>query len=463
MRKYAALFLLLFASLACNLERVIDPSLPTSTLSLEPVLQISTSTPEPEESILAKDDNLAEAELAYFNGDWERALEEYEKQYSLLAGNADRAKALLGMARVNIKVEEWALARNQLLEILENYQDSPAAKQAPYFLALVFEKLENYKGAADAYAQYLLGDSVSISSTILEWKGDAHVNMGDYAEGIAAYQLALNSSRLGNNDSLESKIGDSYYFSGDYQSALITYQQLYMNTSNDYLKSQMDLSMGRVYTQLGEIEQAYMLYLDAVENFPLAYSSYVALLELVNDGVEVNEFDRGLVDYYAATNSLASGDSIGAAELFSVATAAFDRYLLANEDQHESSVHHFRALSLRGLDDYEGALQEWQEIINNHAFEAYWAEAYSQKAFTEWAFQDDYDAGITTLLGFVASTPSQSRSSEFLFTAGQIAARDFQLANAASIWERVGNEYPNSEYHFRSLSKREFQIFGHKI
>ena len=68
----------------------------------------------------------------------------------------------------------------------------------------------------------------------------------------------------------------------------------------------MDLSIGRAYIALEQHEQAYPLYLDAVDNYPLAFSSYAALVELVEAGITVNDLNRGLVDYFAAT-SLAAG------------------------------------------------------------------------------------------------------------------------------------------------------------
>jgi hypothetical protein len=40
--------------------------------------------------------------------------------------------------------------------------------------------------------------------------------------------------------------------------------------------------------------------MDSVDNFPTAYDSYVGLVRLVNAGVPVDDFQRGLVDFNAA-------------------------------------------------------------------------------------------------------------------------------------------------------------------
>ena len=454
MRWIAAISLLFFASLACNLERVIDPSLPSSTAEPSQILATQAPDDQVESEIISESQSTLEvANKAFFYGDWPKAFDEFQEQFESNVAEEVQSEALLGMARVQIKESKWTEARRLIAQLQSDYPNTIASDQSFYFLALVNEQLGNFTDAANAYDFYLIENESAIASYIFEWQGDALSASGDYPAAITAYQNANQNLRLADNDTIQVKIGDTYYLAADYSSAILTYQTVYLNSSNDYLKSQMDLSMGRSYIALKQPSEAFPLYLDAVENYPLAFSSYAALVELVLAGEAVNEFDRGLVDYYAATSLEASGDIGGAAELYGVAIAAFDRYILGNADNHDSTVHHFRALSLRALDDYEGAIQEWEGIIVDHDFQDYWVEAHSQKSFTEWAYQDNFDQGIASLLSFVATTPSQARAAEFLFTAGQIAERDFQLEYAIELFQRVSLEYANSSYAYRALFK----------
>jgi hypothetical protein len=89
----------------------------------------------------------------------------------------------------------------------------------------------------------------------------------------------------------------------------VAYQDIYNRTSNDYTKAAIDLRMGQIYTELGQVEEAQSAYLDAVTNYPLSYDSYSALVALVEAGVEVDEFQRGLVDYYAGEYGVALSPS----------------------------------------------------------------------------------------------------------------------------------------------------------
>ena len=455
MRRIAPLIMLLIASLACNLERVLAPNLPTDM----PEVNQATSSPTPEAASgdnnqeLPSDsaDPLARADQTFLYGDWDGASNAYRTVFEQSADPAIQADALLGIARVNIQLEEWAIARDLIALLQNDFADQPAAAQGDYHLAQIFIALEDYASAEAAYKAYLDQTDSSITSLVNEWRGDLFFLNADYGSALGAYQEALSFSRLGNFESVQRKIGDAYASMGDYQSAILAYQDLYINTQNDYLKSQMDYVMGQSYLVLGQEDQAYSLYLDAVENYPLAYSSYLALVDLVNAGIEVSDLDRGLIDYFAATGLEASGDSGGAAELYSLAIGAFDRYLLANPEEHLATVHHYRAQALRALGEHSAAISEWLEIINKHPFDELYQEAFAQKARTEWAYLGDYDSAVATLLGFVTSNPGLGRAPELLFTAGEIAKLNFDLEAAAQIWDRLAFDYPNSDFVYPAL------------
>jgi soluble lytic murein transglycosylase len=454
MRQVAILLTLISASLACNLDRVLDPSLPTATPAIQieeadiPDETAEAAAVEPDDNLL---DPLTRADQLFFFGDWAGALDAYELVYASYAEPKIQSEALLGQGRTLIILDEWASAREILFEIQDNYPAEEAAWRAHYHLAQIYIALEDYLSAENAYRAYLETGDSALNSTINEWRGDLFALSGERELAIAAYQSSLSYSRLGNFDNVQSKIGDAYFLSGNFDRAIFVYQDLLLNTQNDYVKSQMDYSIGKVYLELGEEEQAHNLYIDAIENYPLAYTSYLALIDLVNSEIEVSDLHRGYVDYFAATGLDAAGDSGGASELYSLAIAAFDRYLLANPQDHEADVHYYRGLALRALGEYTGSNREWLEIINTHPLDSLYQEAFAQKARTEWAFQGDFDVAVQTLLGFVTSNPGLGRAPEFLFTAAEIAKLDFNLDAAIQIWDRLSLNYPNSDYAYRAL------------
>jgi soluble lytic murein transglycosylase len=89
--------------------------------------------------------------------------------------------------------------------------------------------------------------------------------------------------------------------------------------------------------------------------------------------------------------------------------------------------------------------------MDEHAFDAHWVDAFREKAYVQWLCQEDYDGAINTLLEFVASTPSQPASAEFLYLAGRIAVSGGRLTRSIEIWPRVADEYPTSEYAYDAV------------
>ncbi|MDP2976485.1 MAG: transglycosylase SLT domain-containing protein, partial [Anaerolineales bacterium] len=157
---------------------------------------------------------------------------------------------------------------------------------------------------------------------------------------------------------------------------------------------------------------------------------YSALAALVDAGVPVNELQRGLVDYFA--------------KQYGVALAAFDRYIAANP-QNDGTVHHYRALTLRELGQYEDAVAEWTRLIQNYPDNRYWTTAWDEKAYTQWAYLDRYDEAAQTLLGFVSAVPAHPNAPQSLMDAARVLERGGKLAEAAKTWERIADEYANSE------------------
>jgi soluble lytic murein transglycosylase len=441
----AVIAALILASLACNLQRVLDPSLPTSTpgSATQQSTAIPTATGAP---ALTAGARVASADKLFFYGDWDAALREYQRVYE---GEDEglRGAALLGAARSLAQLDRNIEAKNALNTLFNSLPDSEAVPAGYFALAEIYEAENNPAAAAQAYQEYLTRRPNIIDGFVQERRADALFAAGDYEGALAAYQAASAAPQLAGILGLQIKVGNVHMARQDYQAAILAYQTVYTNTANDYLKADMDLQIGRAYAALGDSSQAQMLYLDAVTKYPLAYSSYAALVELVNAGVAVDELQRGLIDYYAATNN--SGSS--ANELYLVAIAAFDRYLENAPADHADTAHYFRALSLRASGNYPAALNEFEHIITQHEFSDHWFDAFLEKADIQWRNQDDYDAALATLEGFVVAYPGHPNAPLALYTAGKIAEVGGRLTRAAEILPRIANEYPASEYAYDAL------------
>ena len=396
-----------------------------------------TPTPVPAVRIHTGDANL-------LNGDFDRAREEFRIALEGAPDDETRAAALWGSARVEYEDGNFAGALDILRLLVGLYPSSHQASWAYFLLGETYDALDRYVEAADSYRSYLSLRPGIIDSFTQEKLGDSLSAAGDYSGALAAYQAALQAPRLGDTLGLSKKIAEMYIAIGSSQQALELYDQIAQTTTNDYVKAQMEFLMGQTYLARGETTLAYEKFLHAVENYPLSYDSYSALVALVEAGIPVSDLDRGLVDYYAGQYGLALG--------------ALDRYMQNMSPEDDGTVHHYRALTLRELGNYSEAIAAWDILINQYPTNRYWTTAWDEKAFTQWAYLEDYGSAAQTWLDFVKAAPQSPSAAEFLFSAARTLERGTRLADAAGVWERIANEYPSSSnavdaLHFAGISR----------
>jgi len=389
--------------------------LPTATLlpTLEPTLRIDT------------------ADQALFYGDFDMAREQYLAAFNDSTEDAIKAAALWGMGRTELADDHYQETINSLTNLINSYPDSTYAIRAHFLMGRAYDGLGQYQQAADSYNTYISRIPGVLDGYIQEYRGDSLYEAGDYTGAQNAYNAALSASRLDDGLTLQIKAAESRAAFGDYAGALTLYDQIFSTSANDYIRAQMDYYAGIAHLELGQVEEAHTRFLHAVENYPLSIYSYNSLVALVDAGIEVDDFDRAVVDYYA--------------DQYDVALAAVDRYIAANP-VNDGSPHYYRALILRDLQRTQEAVEEFDHFIKTTPEHVRVVEAWDEKAFLEWAALGNYDAGIQTLLNFVSTYPASPSAPDFLMSAARVTERAGKLEEAALTWERIANEYTASEH-----------------
>jgi soluble lytic murein transglycosylase len=380
---------------------------------------------------------LEAAEQALFNGDWDRALEEYQVALEQAVDPADQTAAYMGLGATLLQEGRYPEAVEKFDASLADDADSEQQAQAYFLRAQAKEALDLHTEAAQDYEAYLRLRPNLIDAYVHARRGEAFYAAGDYPAAIEAYQAALEAPQLDEGLAYKLDLARALSASGDHAGALAKYEEVYQASSDEEQQALVDYLMGQAYTKLGQTEQAFERYLDAVEKFPRSYNTYLGLVELVENGVAVDELARGIVDYYA--------------EQYAVALAAFERYLYAVPEDHDGRVHYYKGLTLRAMGEYESAIEAWEELIDEHPDDVLWDEGWEQKAYTQWAYLDEYSLAAETLLDFVAAAPDHLRAGEFLFDAARVMERDEDLEAAAEVWERVATEYPDGEWAYQAL------------
>lgn len=397
---------------------------PTATPTLPP-----TTTPPPAVRIEI-------AEQSLFLGNYEQARREFQEAQIESGDPEIQAAASIGMGRSLYLAGNYSTAIDTLQNAISTYPQSPQTANAYFFLAQAFEAQDLYDQAAEAYTGFLELRPGVIDAYVQELRGDALMASANYGAAVEAYTAAANAPREGSTVWTELKLGKAYAAQSDFTNAIKTYLQVYDNSNNDYARAQANLLMGQAYLIMGEKEQAHTRFLDSVANFPKSYDTYSGLVQLVNDGVEVNELSRGIIDYYAGQ--------------YGLAVEAFTRYIETMAEPG-AAPYHYRALSRMAQNQIGLAIEDWNYVINTYPTDPLWASAWDEKAYAQWAYLGEYEAAAKTLLDYVAAAPESDQAPEFLYMAARIQERNNQLPEAAANWELLMEKYPQAQRSYRGL------------
>jgi soluble lytic murein transglycosylase len=380
-----------------------------------------------------------DGDRAIFAGDYARAIEIFQDALDSSGDQAVQDKSELGIGQAYYEQENYGPALEHL-RLAAASADPVIAGRANILTAKTYINLQRYDEAFQAYAAYLTLRPGVIDSYVHEQMGDLYLTVSNPLQAIASYQEAFRTDPNGGTEALAIKIAAAYQQSGDTDTALTLFQDIYNTTASDYTKAEMDLRIGRIYYERENYDQAYAYFQDAVNNYPLAYDAYSALVTLVNDNVPVDEFQRGYINYNVGN--------------YALAIEAFDRFIATAPEEAMGATLYYKGLAIRSLvattgeGQYEDAILAWQEIVENYATSAYEIDAWEDIEYTQWAYMDQPLEAAATSMEYISRYSESAEAADFLFLAGRSYERAGDLALASTTWQRIGSEYPNSDYAF---------------
>ncbi len=418
---------------ACNRNMTTSPLQQPTEVPTQ-WIPTATATPTPTPAV-----RVLNGESLLITGDYDQAYSEFLASSTQSSDQELVASALLGMGRALLLKEDYFGAVNQFSSLLINYPTGETRNTSFFFLAKAYDALEQYRLAADAYASYLSALPGPLDSEINEMRGNSLLKYGDFAGAMSAYQTAIATATGSKLDQLQIELAQAATSAGNNDQAINIYLGLIDTGLNGYTKAQADLLLGRIYLQMGLTDQAYARFQDSVDNYPEAYDSYSALVQLVEDGQPVNQLNRGIIDY-----------NVGQ---YGVAIEALTNYMDANP-QHDATAHIYKALSFYEINQFENEIAEWDKVILEHSTEdENYFRAYDEKSYTQWLSLNQFMEAAQTCLTFVASVPTSPNAPIMLDKAARIYVDGGYLSMAAETYERVFNEYPGSEQAYSGLFK----------
>ncbi|MGC9333230.1 MAG: tetratricopeptide repeat protein [Anaerolineae bacterium] len=401
---------------------------PTPTPTFTP-----SSTPEPSAQL--------EKGLRHqVNGEYDLAIAAF---LDLLADSptvGQARQAHYGLAETYLLDQQYGLAADAWEKFIVQYPDDDRLPSVQLMMARAYHAMDQWDKAIPYYEAYLSARSV-LADMVCEWIGDAHAALAvgsadmeaGLKEALAAYRRALQSvpdrsSRVG----LLEKIAGTLITLGDPESAVGEYDAILAVARIEAYRARIEYQAGQALESAGQIDAAYERYMRVVDRYPEAEHSYLSLIRLVEAGVAVDEFQRGLVDYYAGEKY---------PDAYVAAVQAFDRYLAAGPAEKTDEALYRKALCQRALDRPEAAIDTLEALVAGYPESEWLAPAWLAKAAT-YAAMDDSDTAVKTYRDAAAFFPADALAPQALWRAASLREGERRYEQAAALFREVQTNFP---------------------
>jgi soluble lytic murein transglycosylase len=271
-----------------------------------------------------------------------------------------------------------------------------------------------------------------IAAYVQAWIGDAYTFAGEYEEAVDAYREALaGAPTFDLIYQVRERLGLAYGYGGDYDDALAQYDAILASAEDGNLRARIQYQAAQTLLVAGEREAAYTRFYDLVANYYKTPAAYNALVDLINSDQPVDDFQRGLVDYYN--------------DAYDAAVAAFYRHIEADLEGHSGAPHYYAGLTYREAGNYAAALIEFEKLIDTHPRDAYVDDAWLARGWTHYLAGDD-DMAVETYSQFVEENRYSGLASEALWWAANIRFWADDYERAEPLFAQLADNYFSSEY-----------------
>lgn len=267
------------------------------------------------------------------------------------------ATARLGLAVALMALGDHSVAAVELEAVIQEPQFTAdpgkggallatvdTADVAAFHLGQVRARMGDHAGAIDAYRAYLQNNP-DMAAYVEPLIANAYEALGDTEGVITALEGAVTGpAQRFKAVANRMRLAELYLARQEYANAIAQYDAVHDIARTEATKGQMTYLAGRAEIMAGNTAAGYERFQRAITDYPRAAESYQALVALVDAGIPVDEYQRGVVDYYAGA--------------YLPAVEAFRRYLSGAGDEYNTDAHVFLAWSLERLGDVENALAE---------------------------------------------------------------------------------------------------------
>jgi soluble lytic murein transglycosylase len=346
------------------------------------------------------------------------------------ADKAERQAAAYWVGRSALEAGDYKAALQALQAFVKDYPQAPEVSQAHFLIARAYEGLGSWHEAITAYQAYLQADD-TLAIYAYQAIGKAAMLALDYGRATQAYTDGLRvAPDAGWTVNMREGIAQAELAQGKPADAVKEYDAILSIARIRAYRARILHLAGQALAAAGDRQAAYERYTQAIESYPEAYDSYLALVELVDAKAPVDDYQRGLVDYYA--------------ESYQAAGEAFTRYLKATPKNPQQDAYWYLALSLKANGNLLQAIQQFQEFIKKYPQSDHVAEAWLRIA-EAYAARGTPDQAIQTYRTLADKFPKSPLAVTALWGAAELELAGGDLTKAAASFRALAARYPDAD------------------
>nr|MBN1229803.1 tetratricopeptide repeat protein [Anaerolineae bacterium] len=384
-----------------------------------------TSTPTPIENI-----HMGERDLR--NGNWDTAVIEFRRVLADPGSNeSERAAAQIGLAQAALQSGSCSEALTALNSFIGAFPSHERIAHAYFLRGNCYAELGDYARAISDYQTYLTLKPGLIDSLVHERIGDAYIAGGQSARAAFSFEQALLSSiDLEESYVLREKLAEISRAEGNTQAAINQYEAILVSAEDYIYRARIEFLIGQTLFEAGDYDAAYTQLGIVFERYPQSYDALTALRDLLSANIPVDQFQRGLVNYFQGQ--------------YDIAIMAFTNYLdAAADDEIPAELYFYRAISYRALGRTDEAISdlEWLLEVYQPQTGDVWGKTWLELADIH-AETGDIETALTLYQALAADYPFLSQAPDGLAAAGALTAGLGDLTRAEAFFRALEQQFP---------------------
>lgn len=422
------------------------PAQPTATLSPTPTFTPApTATPPPTSTATPLPSaRLATGRYLQSIGDCDGARREFAGVIADDPNPDEVAEARYRLASCYLRDDAPSEAASVLVQLLASAPPTATHRTpATFLLGEALLTLNRWPEAELSFAAYL---PLVPELNALTWQriGAARRGAGDLPRATEAFSTALKTSPdWANTVAIRRTLADLALAQKDIAGAVAQYDALRGSSTSGAWNAEMHWLAGAALAQAADAAsgsnqtpaEARRRWQAAVDADPTSAYAHRAMAALVEAGVAVDEYQRGLVNYFVGKYALAN--------------AAFDRLRATDPTGRKGDAWYYAGLSYLRQGQIERGLAELGNLIAAYPENSHWADAWLAQAAGR-AQAKDLAAAITTSRQFAEQRPDARQAPTALWRAANWQAESGDLSAAADAYRSLARKYPAADEAWRA-------------